>query len=79
MAKNIAVADSVYEFLQARKLPEESFSKVIVRLCNKKQDISRLAGAWKRKNIDVEAMKNLIQKTRNMTANDVLAKFKRKQ
>jgi|GEM_PF-5289079 len=41
----------------------------------KKQNISRLAGAWKRKNIDVNAIKELIQRTKAMTTEDVLAKF----
>ena len=45
VAKNIAVADDVYEILAKEKVGEESFSDVIRRLAARKPKLSELFGA----------------------------------
>ncbi len=45
MAKNIAVADDVYELLVHEKRGEESFSDVIRRLASRRGHLSDMAGA----------------------------------
>mgnify|MGYP006268421787 FL=1 len=45
MAKNIAVADDVYDLLVKEKLGEESFSDVIRRLAARKPKLSEMFGA----------------------------------
>ncbi len=45
MAKNIAVADDVYELLVKEKRGEESFSDVIRRLASRRGHLSDMAGA----------------------------------
>ncbi len=45
MAKNIAVADDVYEMLVHEKQDEESFSEVIRRLAARKPKLSEVFGA----------------------------------
>ena len=45
MAKNIAVADDVYEMLAKEKREEESFSDVIRRLAARKPKLSEVFGA----------------------------------
>ena len=46
MAKNIAVADDVYEMLSKEKKEGESFSDVIRRLTKRRKSLLEFAGAW---------------------------------
>lgn len=46
MAKNIAVADDVYELLSKEKRQGESFSDVIRRLGKRRKSLLEFAGAW---------------------------------
>ncbi|OGS47797.1 MAG: hypothetical protein A3K66_04895 [Euryarchaeota archaeon RBG_16_67_27] len=46
MARNIAVADDVYEMLSKEKRDGESFSDVIRRLARRRRSILEFAGAW---------------------------------
>lgn len=45
MARNIAVADDVYEQLKMLKRKEESFSELLRRLLRVRRQISNLAGS----------------------------------
>jgi predicted CopG family antitoxin len=47
MAKNVALADDVYEMLQKEKREGESFSDVIRRLGRRRGSLLEFAGAWK--------------------------------
>lgn len=46
MAKNIAVADDIYEMLTKEKREGESFSDVIRRLGKRRKSLLEFAGAW---------------------------------
>jgi len=46
MARNIAVANDVYEMLSKEKKKGESFSEVIRRLAPRKGSIMEFFGAW---------------------------------
>ncbi len=46
MAKNIAVADDVYEILTKEKREGESFSNVIRRLTKRRKSLLEFYGAW---------------------------------
>ncbi len=46
MAKNIAVADDVYEMLAKEKRGEESFSDVLRRLGKRRRSLLEFAGGW---------------------------------
>ena len=46
MAKNVALADDVYESLQKEKREGESFSDVIRRLGKRRRSLLEFAGAW---------------------------------
>ena len=46
MAKNIAVADDVYDLLTKEKREGESFSDVIRRLGKRRRSLLEFAGAW---------------------------------
>lgn len=46
MAKNIAVADDVYEMLSKEKREGESFSDVIRRMGKRRRSLLEFAGAW---------------------------------
>src|SRR4030067_1053817 len=46
MARNIAVADDVYEMRSKEKRDGESFSDVIRRLARRRRSILEFAGAW---------------------------------
>ena len=46
MARNIAVADDVYEWLTKEKREGESFSDVIRRLGKRRKSLLEFAGAW---------------------------------
>jgi predicted CopG family antitoxin len=47
MARNIAVAQDVYEMLSREKKEGESFSEVIRRIVGKRKSVLEFAGAWK--------------------------------
>lgn len=46
MAKNVALADDVYNLLMREKGAEESFSDVIRRLTKRKKSLLEFAGVW---------------------------------
>lgn len=46
MAKNVALADDVYDLLTREKGVEESFSDVIRRLTKRKKSLLEFAGVW---------------------------------
>ncbi len=50
MAKNVALSDVAYSYLERIKHPGESFSDVVMRIANKgkqKGSLRRFAGVWR--------------------------------
>jgi predicted CopG family antitoxin len=45
-SRNIAVRKDVYDALRRECRPQESFTKVLLRLLNQRGPLQELAGAW---------------------------------
>ena len=77
MVKNIAIMDSVYDLLMRNKRANESFSKEIVRLVDKKKSLAQFAGAWKMSKKEADDMKAIIRKMKEDSMEHVLKKVAR--
>jgi predicted CopG family antitoxin len=45
-SRNIAVRKDVYEALRRERRPQESFTKVLLRLMNQRGPLQELSGSW---------------------------------
>lgn len=45
-SKNVAIRRDVYEALRRERRPQESFTKLFVRLLNQRGPLEDLTGAW---------------------------------
>ena len=63
--KTITIMEDAYKALKREKKNEESFSKVILRLTDRKGSVSELFGSWEMSDDEAERIKGEIKKLRS--------------
>jgi predicted CopG family antitoxin len=77
VTKTLTITKDAYERLKALKRPDESFSKVIKRITEDKQDIMRFAGALSfLSDEEVEEIKTSIRRMREYSSKRFREQFK---
>ena len=59
---NITVSEKAYDFLKKIKLPNQSFTDVILSLKNKRQNVMSYAGIFK--NVDLSSIEKIREQSR---------------
>ena len=69
--------DDAYDLLVKNKHKGESFSSVIRRIADKKENIMKFAGAWKdMTDEEADKIKDTIQELREKSTRDLIKKLK---
>ena len=75
--KTISIMEDAYNILRSKKRRGESFSDVIRKIVEKKKDIMKFAGSWKRiSSKDIEKIKKDITSLRKRSTIELLKKTK---